>query len=203
MQTLHVDFPLLATFSWFAWVGSITPGPNTALALATAANFGARTIGPHMLGVAIGFAAMMGFTLAGAHGLLAASPAAGIALRWLGIAYLCWLGLQIARSRGFNERRAARPPRVHESVLLQFANAKAWMLIAGSVGAYQELASPKWLGSLLIVTIFVGCCMIALVVWAWLGSTMRHWLARGSRLAWFNGFLGASLVATAAWIALN
>ncbi len=200
---LHVDIPLLVAFSWFAWVGSITPGPNTALALVTSANFGARTIGPHMLGVAIGFTAMLGLTLAGAHGLLAASPTASLVLRWLGIGYLVWLGLQIARSRGFSQGSAARPPRVHESVLLQFANGKAWMLIAGTVGAYQELATPSWVGSLLIVTIFVSCCMVALLIWAWLGSSLRHWLAVGNRLAWFNGFLGASLIATAAWIAVN
>lgn len=199
----HIDVPLLAAFTWFAWVGSITPGPNTALALATAANFGARTVGAHIVGVAIGFALMLGSALAGAQGLFAALPAAGTALRWLGIGYLAWLGLQIARSRSFSEQRAARPPRVHESALVQFANAKAWILIAGTVGAYQGLATPSWFGGLLIVTIFVSFCMIALVIWAWLGASLRHWLAVGTRLAWFNGALGASLVATAAWIAAN
>ena len=55
----QIDLPLLAAFAWFAWVGSVTPGPNCALALATGANFGARAIGPHMLGVTIGFSTML------------------------------------------------------------------------------------------------------------------------------------------------
>lgn len=200
---IHVDLPLLAAFTWFAWVGSITPGPNTALALATAANFGARTVGAHIVGVGIGFAVMLGSALAGAQGLLAAAPGAAAVLRWLGIGYLAWLGYQIARSRGLAEGRAARPPRVHESALVQFANGKAWILIAGTVGAYQGLASPSWLGSLLIATIFVTFCMISLVIWAWLGAALRQWLKVGRRLAWFNGALGASLIATAAWVAAN
>lgn len=210
MQSLHfssghwqVDLPLLAAFAWFAWVGSVTPGPNCALALSTAANFGARSVAPHMLGVAIGFSTMLAAALAGAHGLLAASPALASALKWFGIAWLAWMGVQLARSRSLAERRSVRPPRVHESTLLQFANPKAWMLMTATVGAYQDLARPGWLNGLLIVAIFVACCMVALVLWAWLGAALRRWLADGRRLAWFNGLLGLSLVATACWLALS
>ena len=199
----QVDLPLLAAFTWFAWVGSVTPGPNCALALSTAANFGPRSVGPHMLGVAIGFSAMLVAALAGAHGLLLAVPWLAAALKWFGIAWLAWMGVQLARSRSLSDRRSARPPRVPASRLLQLANPKAWLLMTATVGAYQGLARPGWLNGLLIVAIFVGCCMVALVLWAWAGAALRHWLADGRRLAWFNGLLGLSLVATAGWLALS
>ena len=198
-----VDLPLLAAFAWFAWVGSVTPGPNCAMALATAANFGAASVRPHMAGVAIGFGTMLAVMLAGAHALFTAFPALAGALKWFGIGYLVWLGVQLARSQGFAERSAARPPRVWESALLQLANPKGWMLITATVGAYQHLARPAWLNGLLVVAIFCACCVLALVVWAWIGASLRGWLAYGRRLAVFNGLLGASLIATAAWMALG
>jgi threonine/homoserine/homoserine lactone efflux protein len=166
----QVDLPLLAAFAWFAWVGSVTPGPNCALALATAANFGARSIGPHMIGVAIGFSTMLGASLLGAHALFIAVPWLTGVLKWAGIGWLAWLGLQLARSRSLSERGSAR---------------------------------PTWLNATLIVTIFVTCCMVAPMLWAWLGASLRRWLADGRRLAWFNGLLGLSLVATAGWLALS
>lgn len=199
---LQLDLPLLIAFAWFAWVGSVTPGPNCALALSTAANFGARSVVPHMAGVAIGFSAMLAAALAGAHGLLLAVPWLAFALKWFGIGWLAWMGVQLARSRSLSERRSARPPRVHESTLLQLANPKAWMLMTATVGAYQHIARPAWLNALLIIAIFVACCMVALVLWAWLGAALRNWLTEGRRLALFNGLLGASLIATAVWLAL-
>src|SRR5690606_15339059 len=110
------------------------------LALSTAANFGARSVLPHMAGVAIGFSAMLAAALAGAHGLLLAVPWLAFALKWFGIGWLAWMGVQLARSRSLAERRSARPPRVHESTLLQLANPKAWMLMTATVGAYQNIA---------------------------------------------------------------
>ena len=197
----QIDVSLLAAFAWFAWVGSVTPGPNCALALATAANFGARSIGPHMLGVAIGFSAMLLAAMLGAHALLAANPWLAGALKWLGIAWLAWLGVQLARSRGFSDQGSTRPPRVYESTLLQFANPKGWMLMTATAGAYQDLARPLWLNAALIVSIFLVCCSVALMLWAWLGASLRRWLSDGRRLAWFNGLLGVSLVLTAGWLA--
>lgn len=199
----QIDLALLAAFAWFAWVGAVTPGPNCALALSTAVNFGPRRVLPHMLGVAIGFSAMLAAALAGAHGLFLALPWLAQVLKWFGVAWLAWMGVQLARSRQLADDTSARPPRVHESILLQFANPKAWMLMTATVGAYQDVARPGWLAGLLIVAIFALCCVTAIAVWAWLGGSLRGWLAGGQRLAWFNGLLGLSLVATAAWLAFS
>jgi threonine/homoserine/homoserine lactone efflux protein len=196
----QVDFPLLAAYAWFAWVGSVTPGPNCTLALSTSANFGARSVLPHMAGVALGLSSLLTAVLAGAYGLFLGVPALALVLKWIGISWLAWMGLQLMRSAAIAERASARPPRVHESALLQYANPKAWMLATATAGAYQDIARPAWLNGALIVAIFVSCSLLALVVWAGLGSTLRDWLQTGSRLAWFNRLLGLSLVATAAWL---
>lgn len=198
-----IDWTLLVAFAWFAWIGSVTPGPNCALALATGANFGLTSVRGHLVGVLIGFSSMLAAASAGAQTLFAQVPLAAVVLKWFGIGYLVWMGISLARARGLANRHAARPPRVHESALLQLANGKAWMLLTATVGAYQGLASPAWLEASLLIAVFAVCCALALVIWAWAGAALRGWLSDGTRLAWFNGLLGASLIATAVWMALQ
>ena len=198
---LEVHWVKLAAFAWFAWVGSVTPGPNNALALSTAVNFGVRAVVPLSAGVAIGFSTMLVAVGLGAYGLLLRYPAMAQALRLFGVLYLCWLGWQLARATMIAERRVARPPRWFEIAALQYANPKAWLLAAGTVSAYQGLAQPVWLEQSIIALVFVVSCVLSNFIWAWVGTSMSSWLGGGLRLRVFNGAVGASLIATAAWLA--
>lgn len=202
-MNLQFNTAAFVAFAWFAWVGSVTPGPNCMVALATGANFGARAAIGHALGVMIGFSLMLAAAALGVAGLIAAHPIVGTGLRWLGIAYLVWLGITLIRAGQLSDRSVARPPRVHESALLQLANPKAWMLVIATTGAYQGIARPVWLQQVLITLTFCASCSLAIALWAWLGASMREWLAEPRRLRWFNGLAGLSLVVTAAWTALS
>ncbi len=86
----------LASATGFAFAMSATPGPNNAMVAASAANFGLRRTWPHMLGIAIGFPAMLVLTALGVGGLLQDSPGLQRALRWVGAAWLLWLAWRIA-----------------------------------------------------------------------------------------------------------
>ena len=46
---------LLLAFILFAFVTSVTPGPNNMMLLASGVNFGIRRSLPHMLGISLGF----------------------------------------------------------------------------------------------------------------------------------------------------
>lgn len=202
-MNLQFNTAAFVAFVWFAWVGSVTPGPNCMVALATGANFGARAALSHALGVMIGFSLMLAAAALGVAGLIAAHPVVGIGLRWLGITYLVWLGLSLIRAGQLSDRSVTRPPMVHESALLQLANPKAWMLVIATIGAYQGIARPAWLQQLIITLTFCVSCSLAIALWAWLGSSLRDWLSAPGRLRWFNGLAGLSLLATAVWTALS
>ena len=200
-MNLYLNLPGFLAFVWFAWIGSVTPGPNCMVALASGANFGVRATAPHALGVFFGFSFMLLAASFGVAELIRTHVLVAVTLRWLGVSYLVWLGIQLMRSKDFSDRSAARPPKVHESALLQFANPKAWMLVIATVGAYQGIASPDWLRQLLFVATFGSCCAAAIFIWAWVGSEMRNWLAKNRRMAKFNRLAGASLILTALWTA--
>ena len=53
-----MQIELLTALLAFAFVSSITPGPNNIMLLASGANFGLRRTVPHMLGIALGHAVM-------------------------------------------------------------------------------------------------------------------------------------------------
>ena len=66
---------LIAALAAFAFVASITPGPNNAMLMASGANYGFLRTAPHIAGVWIGFAVLLAAVAAGLGGLFTASPA--------------------------------------------------------------------------------------------------------------------------------
>jgi len=195
----------LLAFVVFSLVGSFTPGPNVAIATATAANFGFRATLPHIFGVPVGFSTMVALAGLGVIGVLLALPAAAGAIKWAGVAYLLYLAWLIARAgRATSDGPPAlgsRPLTFLESALFQYANPKAWMLTVATAGTYM---SGRGLAAHTAVAcaVFAVACIASLVAWAWVGAALREWLGVGRRRWWFNMAMGLSLAATALWMAV-
>jgi len=77
---------------------SLSPGPNSLLALTHGALHGWRRTLFTIAGGAVGFVVLIGLSLFGIGALLKASPMGLVALKWVGGAYLVWLGVQVWRS---------------------------------------------------------------------------------------------------------
>ncbi|KAB0681922.1 LysE family translocator [Aureimonas leprariae] len=191
-MTLDVFLALLA----FAFVSSVTPGPNNMMLMASGVNFGFRRTIPHMLGIAVGFVALLlsvGFVLGG---LLAAYPALEKAMKWLSAAYLLWLAWKIASARGIGTgKETARPMTFTEAALFQWVNPKAWTMALAAMGAYTNATAPGL--SVLIVSFAFGLVNFPSVsVWTTFGVALRSLLANPRRLRIFNVAMGVLLVAS-------
>ena len=93
-----MTFELIPALAAFAFVSSITPGPNNLMLMASGANFGFRRTVPHMLGVGLGFVGLaMGVGL-GLMQIFDVLPWAYDALRILGAAYMLWLAWKFANA---------------------------------------------------------------------------------------------------------
>ena len=77
---------------------SLTPGPNGLLALTHGALYGVKKTAFTIAGGALGFTAVIAMSLFGIGALLAASAGLLVVLKWMGGAYLVWLGIQVWRS---------------------------------------------------------------------------------------------------------
>src|SRR5437773_3183132 len=82
----------------FAFVSSVTPGPNNVLLWASGATFGFRRTIRHVVGTALGLGAMALAVAAGLGVVITAIPALAVAMKLVGSAYLLYLAYQIARA---------------------------------------------------------------------------------------------------------
>ena len=85
---------------------SLTPGPNGLLALTHGAPHGVRKTLFTIAGGALGFTSVIAVSLFGIGALLAASSELLVVLKWVGGAYLVWLGIGVWRSPPWAQRRA-------------------------------------------------------------------------------------------------
>ena len=184
-----------------ATASSFTPGPNTTLSTALAANRGLRGALHFVLAVPVGWGLLFTFCAVGLGSLVMALPPLRWAIMLGGVAYLLWLA---RRLWGSDQLSTADQSRLDVSfvqgVLLQFLNIKAWMLalsiVAGWVAGHPD-ATHRYLQTLPLMLFFAFSSNLT---YALIGSMLRHWLAQGRRLLAFNRLMALLLAATAAWI---
>lgn len=183
-------------------VGAFTPGPNTTVAAVTGANFGLRATLPHCFGVSVGFASIIALCATGVGALVLASPTLGVLIRVAGVLYLLWLAWRIARSTALAEKRVLKPMNVWQSIAMQFANIKAWMMALAVAASYMEGAPSLGQRVALVSALFATFGFFSNGAYGALGASLRHWLMQGNRVRWFNGTMGLALALTAVWIAV-
>ena len=111
---------------------SLSPGPNGLLALTHGALHGRRKALYTIFGGALGFIAVIGLSLFGIGALLQASVVWLNVMKWVGGAYLVWLGIQVWRS-----------PPIGIEVRGSAESRPGWSLFRQ--GALSALTNPKGL----------------------------------------------------------
>lgn len=180
---------------------SFSPGPNTTLSTALAANRGLPGAMRFVCAVPVGWTALLLLCAGGLGALLVAAPLLRLGVKAVGIGYLLYLAFKLARSGRMSQADAARlNVGFWQGVGLQFLNIKAWLLaltlVAGWIAGRPD-AMPRLAWVTLVMLFFAFASNLA---YAAAGALLRQWLAQGSRLLWFNRAMAAVLVATAAWM---
>lgn len=186
-----------ASAAGFALAMSATPGPNNALVAATAANFGIRCSLPMMLGVSVGFPAMLVLLALGAAEVLHGAPQLLEALRWAGAAWMLWLAWGIATAVPPAPGTApGKPMGLLRAALFQWVNPKAWIIAAGGIAAYTGGADGVLAEALVLAAMFAVAAFGSLLGWAALGAGTARLLRSPEALRWFNRVMAALLVAS-------
>lgn len=180
---------------------SFTPGPNTTLSTALAANRGLPAAMRFVVAVPVGWSLLLLLCAAGLGAIVVAMPPLRWGIKGLGIGYLLWLAFKLAQSARLSEADASRlSVGFWQGVLLQFVNIKAWLLaltiVAGWVIGYEDGTARL----AVVLPVMLAFAFTSNFTYALLGALLRHWLAHGRRLLWFNRAMAAVLVATALWM---
>jgi len=190
-----MSFAILTALLGFAFVTTVTPGPNNLMLMASGANFGFRRTLPHMLGIVGGLSVMALLVGAGLMALFDALPALNLVLKVASVCYLLWLALKIATAAPMAERDAdSRPMTFLQAAAFQWVNPKAWAMCLSAITLYAP-ARPL-LSVAIVAGAFAIVCFPAISVWAWLGTVVRQWLSNATRLKVFNITMAALLVAS-------
>jgi threonine/homoserine/homoserine lactone efflux protein len=184
---------------------SFSPGPNTTLSTALAANHGLRRAMPFVCAVPVGWGVLLSLCALGLGALLLAIPLLGLAIKLIGVVYLLWLASKIARSRQLSEADANRMNvGFWQGAALQFVNIKAWMLALAIVSGWIAGRSDPGLRFAVVLPVMLAYAFASNLVYALAGSLLREWLSgpagSGQRLVWFNRAMAVVLVATAVWM---
>jgi threonine/homoserine/homoserine lactone efflux protein len=124
-RTITVTIETWLAFAATSAVLLLIPGPTILLVVSYALGQGWRAALPTALGVALGDFTAITLSVLGVGALLASSATLFTALKWIGAAYLVWLGVKLWRAGGALEARPWTDPVTSLRML-----AHAWIVTA-------------------------------------------------------------------------
>ncbi len=160
----------------FAFITTITPGPNNYLLFSYGRNFGFKDSGKLMSGIFVGFLVLLyasGYSIAG---LVTSHPTVEFSLKILSSFWLFYLGIVLSKLSPTDQVTSNFKIGFFQAFLMQFVNPKAWIMAITGAGAFLPHFGNIHLSVFVFALIFgiVGIpCMIA---WIFFGDMISRLL---------------------------
>jgi len=191
---------------------NVTPGPDTAYIVGRSAQLGWRGGAAAALGISAGCLVHVFGCAIGLSALLATSAAAFTAVKWLGAAYLCFIGIRmlLARESAPADAASVRAEATSlskvfwQGALTNVLNPKVALFFLAFLPQFVEEASPYKalafivLGAVFIINGTLWCLGVAVVS----ARTASRFRQSGTAMAWINRALGAMFVTLGARMAM-
>ncbi|KYC20457.1 LysE family translocator [Pseudomonas sp. ABFPK] len=166
---------------------SLTPGPNSLLALTHGALYGARRTLFTIIGGVFGFSALIALAMFGLSALLQASASVLSVLKWVGGAYLVWLGIQLWRSPGLHLELTTQSARLgnvglfRQGLLSAMANPKVLLFYGAFLPQFIDPQRGLLLQFVVMAATFASVEFLVEYLLARLAFRIRPWLAKGGK----------------------
>lgn len=190
---------------WLAFVAAslallLIPGPTVLLVLSYALSQGKRVAVATAAGVALGDFIAMSLSLAGLGALVLASAQLFTVLKWIGAAYLVYLGIQLLRNAGAAKLGAApkqTPARgiFGHACAVTALNPKSIVFFIAFVPQFIDQSAPLWPQFIVLIATFVTLAGANALAYALLADRLSARIARPSVIPWLTRVGGATLVA--------
>lgn len=199
----------LIAFAAVAFIGIATPGPPVLLALTNGSRYGIRRALPGMVGAVLSDFVLIGAVALGLGALLAASEFWFSVVKWLGAAYLAFLGIQMLRSTGSLGRtlddmqaadRKTSQAIFSKSLLVAVTNPKGYLFFSAFLPQFIDPAAPQTQQYALLALVFAAIDFLVMFGYAALGSQAARML-KTSGAAWLDRVCGGALLALAGSLA--
>ncbi|MEK1907031.1 MAG: LysE family translocator [Pseudomonas sp.] len=166
---------------------SLTPGPNGLLALTHGALYGHRRTQWTIAGGVIGFVALMALSMFGIGALLKASVHALVVLKWVGGAYLIWLGIQLWRAPALQlaavDQAQLKPGPLlfRQGLLSAISNPKVILFYGAFLPQFLDPQGDLWLQFAVMALTFALVEGLVEYVLARAAHRVRPWLERSGK----------------------
>ena len=184
----------LISFSMFALMAAITPGPNNIMLAASGANYGFRRTLPHIIGICFGFGCLV---IAGGFGVgrfLENFPHFFSILKVFSLLFLLYLVWKVGTASSPKLSPNSQPMRFYTAALFQWVNPKGVTVVVSSIAAYLETSSSIWQALPIMVIIFVLVTAIGTCLWALIGSAISDFLSNRKYRITFNVIMAIALL---------
>ncbi|MFY0477834.1 LysE family translocator [Achromobacter marplatensis] len=190
-------------------VAIVTPGPTTLLALSNGSRHGVRAAGWGMAGAVLADLILVGAVASGLGVVLAASEVAFQLVKWVGAAYLAYLGWKMLRSdaalilpsAGAGADRPVGLALGLRSFMVALTNPKALLFMSAFLPQFIDPQAPLAPQYAIVACVLATINILTMLVYATLGAQLVR-AFQGSGLRWLNRVCGGLMIGLAGTLAL-
>lgn len=194
-----MTFDIFLSLLVYAFVASITPGPNNLMLLASGTNFGLRRTMPHVLGITLGFSFLLFMAGIGLGALFDSQPAIKPVLQIVALVYMLYLAWKIANAQPPQALEAEQKPFTFmQAVTFQWVNPKGIAMALTTVSLYVPNPDLKTL--FIVVAVCGGVTLPSVIFWTVMGQQVSRILTKPKQLRIFNITMAVMLIGSLYWV---
>jgi threonine/homoserine/homoserine lactone efflux protein len=206
-----VSTTVLILFIVTSFVAIATPGPTVLLALSNGARYGIRVALFGMLGAMLSDLILIGAVAVGLGAVLAASETAFQILKWIGVLYLVYLGVQLLRTQPQSQqdalqgfvRYASHPHRLFfKCLLVALTNPKGYLFFSAILPQFVNPQTPQFPQYVLLTLTFTIIDGFVMLCYAGSGARAVRFFRTPMAMVWINRLSGGALLTLAGALAL-
>lgn len=205
-----MNFALLSVFIPTFFFVSITPGMCMTLAMTLGMTVGVKRSLWMMIGELTGVGLVATLSAVGVAALLLNYPTAFVIFKYVGGAYLAYIGIQMWLSRGKmavkldeNERQASIYELMSQGFITAIANPKGWAFFVALLPPFLDASTPLLQQLVSLISIILTLEFCCLLIYATGGRTMRSVLMKSGNVRIMNRIAGTLMIGVGLWLALG
>ncbi|WP_447556090.1 LysE family translocator [Vreelandella sp. EE22] len=190
---------------------SLTPGMCMTLAMVLGMTQGIKRTLWMMMGELVGVGLVAAAAGAGVAALMLKQPALFTVFKWVGGAYLVYLGVMMWRSRG----RMAIPAELEtglpagrlqlaiQGFVTAIANPKGWAFFVALLPPFLDSSQELALQLAVLISVILMIEFASMMVYATGGKTLRRTLGKSGNVRLMNRIAGTLMIGVGLWLALG
>ncbi|QLE85313.1 MULTISPECIES: LysE family translocator [Shewanella] len=205
------DFAVLAVFIPTFFFVSITPGMCMTLAMTLGMSIGVRRTLWMMIGELVGVAIVAIAAVLGVASVMLNYPQVFEVLKWVGGAYLAYIGINMWRAKGKmaivegqqTDRSISNMTLMSQGFVTAIANPKGWAFMISLLPPFINVDRAVAPQLLMLLSVIMMTEFVSMLAYATGGKSLRLFLSRGDNIKWMNRIAGSLMVGVGFWLALG